>query len=246
MTSPAVTRNVYRATIATLTIGICVLAAFLILVAAPDLGGLTAWQAPTPSPTATPVPTPPSAMALSPIGVEMPKDANCQACHITASGTVGSKPIPRLAHPLAGFKDCTACHTTNGLVQTAPGHSSLHKDDCLICHQPPDPASPTASLAPPRPEHMGSGTASCTSCHGLDEHAPLPDKMKGRDNCWICHNGPEFQPLFELASPGSAPGSAAASPQAASASPGATPSLPDPTATPAGAAVGVTWALVAP
>jgi hypothetical protein len=47
------------------------------------------------------------------------------------------------------------------------------------------------------------GTQACTSCHGVDEHAPLPAAMEGRDNCWICHNGPEFTYLFE--SPASSP-----------------------------------------
>jgi hypothetical protein len=38
----------------------------------------------------------------------------------------------------------------------------------------------------------------CSACHGIDDHAPLPESMKGRgDNCWICHNGPEYTYLFE-------------------------------------------------
>ena len=38
----------------------------------------------------------------------------------------------------------------------------------------------------------------CSACHGIDDHAPLPEAMRGRgDNCWICHNGPEFTYLFE-------------------------------------------------
>ena len=67
------------------------------------------------------------------------------------TGTVGTKPIPVMGHPLAGWRDCTACHTVGSLVQTAPGHLSLHKDDCLICHQ--TRAEAGASSAPePRPE----------------------------------------------------------------------------------------------
>jgi hypothetical protein len=183
-------------------------------------------------------------MALSPIGIQMPKDANCEACHVTSSGTVGTKPIPKMGHPLLGFRDCTACHAPNGLVQTAPGHSSLHKDDCLVCHRPADPAvgaGASASIAPMRPEHMG-GDKPCTACHGVDSHAPLPENMKGRDNCWICHNGAEFKYLFESASPGASPGS----------SPGGSP-VASPSAAPSGAAgagstgvTGVTWALVTP
>jgi hypothetical protein len=189
-------------------------------------------------------------MALSPIGIQMPKDANCEACHVTSSGTVGTKPIPKMGHPLLGFRECTACHKPNGLVQTAPGHSSLHKDDCLVCHRPADPvvgAGASASIAPMRPEHMG-GDKPCTACHGVDSHAPLPENMKGRDNCWICHNGAEFKYLFESASPGATP----------DISPGASPTA-SPSAGLPGAAgawstgvtgstgsTGVTWALVTP
>jgi hypothetical protein len=101
-------------------------AGFLLAVALPDVGGLTALvnPAPTasPAPTATPQPTAASGMALSPIGIQMPADANCEACHVTTAGTVGTKPIPKLGHPLWGFQDCTACHKPDGLVQTAPGH----------------------------------------------------------------------------------------------------------------------------
>jgi hypothetical protein len=48
-----------------------------------------------------------------------------------------------------------------------------------------------------RPEHMGSTGKACTSCHGVDKHAPMPADMAARgNNCWICHNGPEYQYLF--------------------------------------------------
>jgi hypothetical protein len=219
----SISRHAFGITVAALTVGIVAVAGFLVIVALPDVGGLTALVSPTqtPGPTVAPQATPASEMALSPIGIQMPKDANCEACHVTA-GTVGTKPIPKLGHPLWGFRDCTACHKPDGLVQTAPGHSSLHKDDCLVCHQAADPATATASgasVAPMRPEHMG-GDKPCTSCHGVDKHAPLPEAMKGRDNCWICHNGSEFKYLFESASPGP---SGAAGPSG-SAEPSAAPS----------------------
>jgi hypothetical protein len=230
-----VSRHAFGITIAALTVGILVVAGFLLVVALPDVGGLTAFVNPTaaPTPSATPQPTPGSAMALSPIGIQMPKDANCEACHVTTAGTVGTKPIPKLAHPLWGFRDCTACHKPDGLVQTAPGHSSLHKDDCLVCHQVSDQAATTGStLAPMRPEHMG-GDKPCTSCHGVDKHAPLPEDMKGRDNCWVCHNGSEFKYLFESPSPGASP----------AASPAASPGGATGEAT-EGASTGATWGLV--
>jgi hypothetical protein len=208
----------FRLAVALLTLGILVVGSFLVLVAVPDLTASTA-EAPTPRPTAIPSPTPRSAMALSPVGIEMPADANCNGCHLTSSGGVGTKPVPVMGHPLAGWRDCTACHSETSLVKTAPGHSSLHKDECLICHQTRLEAG--ASAVPElRPEHMG-GNQPCSACHGMDEHAPLPDAMQGRgDNCWICHNGPEFTYLFEE---GPAPTDA---PEPASSAPAPDPSVP--------------------
>jgi hypothetical protein len=189
-------RYAFRIAVAALTLGILVIGSFLVLVAVPDMTGGDAALLPSPTPTLRPSASPRSAMALSPVGIEMPADADCTGCHLTASGTVGTKPIPVMGHPLAGWRDCTACHTVGSLVQTAAGHTSLHKDDCLICHQTRTEAG--ASAKPDlRPEHMG-GTQACSSCHGVDDHAPLPASMQGRgDNCWICHNGPEFTYLFE-------------------------------------------------
>ena len=203
----ALRRYAYPATILTLVLGICLAGGFVAIVAVPDLVGTAAVASPTPAPVATPAATPGSAMAKSPIGVPMASDADCGACHFTPSGGVGVKEIPQLAHPLKGFTDCTACHNPTGLVKTAPGHSTLHKTDCLVCHQqrPAASASPGStagsSVGPMRPEHMGATGAACTSCHGVDKHAPLPASMQGREgNCWICHNGPEYQYLFSTPS----------------------------------------------
>jgi hypothetical protein len=191
----SLSRHAFRIAVAILTLGILVVGTFLVVVAIPDMTAETA-LVPSPTPTARPSASPRSAMALSPVGIEMPADANCNGCHLTTSGTVGTKPIPVMGHPLAGWRDCTACHTIGSLVNTAPGHSSLHKDDCLICHQTRLEAG--ANTKPElRPEHMG-GDQPCTTCHGVDDHAPLPASMEGRgDNCWICHNGPEYTYLFE-------------------------------------------------
>ena len=173
----AASRYAFRIAVAVLTLGIVVVGTFLVLVAVPDMTGDTA-LVPSPSPTLRPSPSPRSAMALSPVGIEMPADANCNGCHLTTSGTVGTKPIPVMGHPLAGWRDCTACHTMGSLVQTAPGHNSLHKDDCLICHQTRTEAGASAKPVL-RPEHMG-GSQACTTCHGVDDHAPLPASMEGR------------------------------------------------------------------
>jgi hypothetical protein len=210
-----VLRLAYPLTILTLVAGICVVAGFLATVAVPDLvkSGALGFLS-TPAPTVGPSPSAngDSAMALSPIGIAMPSDADCSACHVTTNGTVGVRNIPLMAHPLKGFTDCTACHNPEGLVKTAPGHSSLHKTDCLVCHKE-NPSLASSSPPPLRPEHMGSTGKACTSCHGVDKHAPLPADMAARgNNCWICHNGPEYQYLF--ASP-SASGDTTPSPSVA-------------------------------
>jgi hypothetical protein len=189
-----VSRYAFRAFAALLTLGILVVGTFLVLVAVPDLAGDVA-VGPTRLPSLTPSPSPRSAM-LGPVGIEMPADANCNGCHLTGAGTVGTRPIPVMGHALIGWRDCTACHATTSLVRTAAGHTSLHKDDCLICHQTRVEAGESA-VPELRPEHMGTDRT-CSSCHGVDDHAPLPEAMQGRgDNCWICHNGPEYTYLFE-------------------------------------------------
>ena len=216
MSRAALARLAYPVTVASLVVGILVVGGFLATVALPEMIQSGSVASPTAGPSgaaASPSATAGSGMALSPIGIEMPSDANCGACHTTTTGTVGVKVIPMLGHPLKGFANCTACHNPAGLVKTAPGHSSLHANECLICHQE-NPNLTTMSAAPLRPEHM-TGQA-CTACHGVDKHAPLPSDMAGRgDNCWICHNGPEFQYLFNSAAPGWSP-----APKPASASPG--------------------------
>ena len=226
MTGRDVSRHAYGLTVVALAAGIGVLAAFLVLVVLPDIGVQAAIETPTPVPTLTAAPTPDSGMALSPIGIEMPKDADCEACHLTTAGSVGTKLIPRLGHPVWGFRNCTECHARDSIVDAAPGHSSLHTQDCLVCHQVDPAIAGGTSGAPMRPEHMGAARPS-TASHGVDEHPPMPDAMANRENCWICHNGEEFTYLFESASPDPSP--------VGSASPG-----------PDGASVGTRWVLVRP
>ncbi len=212
------TRLAFPVTFTALLVGILVVGGFLATVALPDMLGASSAATPSASPATpssaagSPAPSASatSAMALSPIGVAIPADADCMACHTIATGGVGVKPIPYLGHPLKGFANCTACHNPTGLVKTAPGHSSLHANDCLICHQE-NPNLTSMSQMPMRPEHM-TGEA-CTDCHNPTQHAPLPSDMANRgDNCWICHNGPEFDYLFSTPSPPAVP-SPTASPQ---------------------------------
>ena len=140
----------------------------------------------------------PGASGLTPIMVAMGPDADCGACHLSPDGGVAILKIPVIAHPLDGWRDCTACHADDRLVKTAPGHNSLHRTDCLVCHQAPI----LASTPPSRPHPFVEGKA-CLSCH--DSHkAPLPSDMVGRENCWLCHSGLDFQGLFSSPAPSGA------------------------------------------
>ena len=181
-----VARFGYPVGLGLLLLSIALVGTFVVVTALPELVRLAAAPA---VPAASPTATPSMSSAMSPIGIGMPVDADCGACHLDSTGIVGTKEIPKLAHPLEGWKDCTACHADDRLVQSAPGHSSLHRADCLTCHEVPG----ADATAPSRPHHLVTGTA-CVSCHGGE--APLPTDMAGRNNCWLCHSGTEFDELF--------------------------------------------------
>lgn len=121
-------------------------------------------------------------------GVVLPANADCSACHITAGGTIGLRPIPPMGHPLEGWTQCTSCHAPAGLVKTAPGHSGIHATDCLTCHKPGNLPAPLS-----RP-HRDRQNLDCLACHGTK--APLPADMTHRSQtvCWLCHRLPEEQP----------------------------------------------------
>ena len=127
-----------------------------------------------PSPTATP--TPPIAEQI-----DMKLRGDCTACHSTPDGGVGTKPVPALAHPLEGWTDCTGCHAPEKLVQTAAGHTGIHKEQCTVCH------TKHSDPAPDRP-HPAGLQLDCLSCHGTTQ-AHLPTTMVGwKDTtCWLCH-----------------------------------------------------------
>lgn len=152
---------------------------FLLLVALPELQ-----RAASPSAAPSPSASPPSLVMA---WVDLPPDADCAACHMTEGG-VGLRDIPKIAHPLQAWTDCTACHANDRLVATAPGHAGIHATDCLICHEPAD-------LPPPlsRP-HRELQNQDCLDCHGRSQ--PLPADMAHRPEsvCWLCHRLPDQQP----------------------------------------------------
>jgi hypothetical protein len=131
------------------------------------------------SPLAVPSPTP-WLTVVAPGDLQMPAGADCKACHETSDGVIGVKDIPVIPHPVDRWSTCTACHDNARLVQTAPGHSGIHADQCRVCH--------TISLgAAPPPAHTVLPNADCLACHGVT--APLPADMshRPRQYCWLCH-----------------------------------------------------------
>ena len=178
----------YWIVVALLVITAAALGAFLVSTAVlPEIGrsgGVVAH----PTDASTPTPS-----AIAPMRIAIPADSDCAGCH-ASGGLIGLKAIPALAHPVKGWADCTACHADDRLVKTAPGHTGIHRDQCLLCHQ--EPTDGAASL--PRPHHVVAGTA-CTTCHG--SKAPLPTDMAGRTNCWICHPDQSSDRLFTSPAP---------------------------------------------
>jgi hypothetical protein len=118
----------------------------------------------------------------------MSADSDCAGCHVTEGGTVGLRPVPAIAHPLKGWTECTSCHASDRLVDTAAGHTGIHAEDCLTCHQPGDLPAPLS-----RP-HRELQNDACLDCHGPT--APLPTDMahRGESVCWLCHRLPEEPP----------------------------------------------------
>jgi hypothetical protein len=154
---------------------------FVLTVALPGLQGAASAPSPSPTPQAT-------SRSLVMSWLNLPPDADCAACHLTSQGGVGVRPVPKVAHPLRGWTDCTACHANERLVATAPGHGGLHATDCLICHEPAELPAPLS-----RP-HRELQNQDCLECHG--DTAPLPDDMAHRTEsvCWLCHRLPQEEP----------------------------------------------------
>jgi hypothetical protein len=179
-------RHWYALALATLTTAVLLAGAFAAAVVLPDTQRAASTSADSLASASPSVP--PSAVPGTMTWVSMPADADCSACHLTAEGLIGLRPVPAIAHPLDGWSDCTACHAPERLVQTAPGHSGIHAAACLTCHQEGNLPAPLS-----RPHRERQNTA-CLDCHG--SVAPLPTDMAHRTDtvCWLCHRLPAEQP----------------------------------------------------
>jgi hypothetical protein len=134
-------------------------------------------------PVASPTPGSSSTPTTAPdLALQMPT-GDCTACHRTPGETIA---VPPIGHPLEGWTSCTSCHANDRLVKTAPGHSGVHAEQCILCHKATTPA------AVDRP-HSLTKNANCLACHG--SLAPLPESMRNRSGttCWLCQQGSGVQ-----------------------------------------------------
>ncbi len=180
-------RRRYGYALAVMSLLACIVAAgaFIIVVALPEMARTSAAPPASPASPASPSPSP---IAPFMAWLSLPADADCAACHLTDKGAIGLRAVPAMAHPLTGWTNCTACHASDRLVETAPGHTGLHSTDCLRCHQPQQLPAPLS-----RP-HRELQNQACLDCHGQTE--PLPSDMAHRPEmvCWLCHRVPQDQP----------------------------------------------------
>lgn len=152
-----------------------------------DAGHFTLSPQPTLTPSASASATPSTVAVMR---VPVPANSSCKDCHV--QGAISIPNVPPMGHPLEGWSNCSTCHGTRKLVQTAPGHRGIHRDACLLCHQQ---QGPSPSMALPRPHHSYPGKA-CTDCHKAGGSGPLPSNMTGRTNCWVCHISARNKDLF--------------------------------------------------
>jgi hypothetical protein len=136
------------------------------------------------APGTAPSPTPQLNRVMTAISIEIPEGADCSGCHLQKDGTLGTNPIPQVGHPVQGWTDCTQCHTAERLVQTAPGHTGIHKEQCLVCHQGEKP------LPVPRP-HPPTRNTGCLECHGKTVELPTDMSHRPDTTCWLCHRTTE-------------------------------------------------------
>lgn len=184
MTRRFLARHWYALTFGVLATAVVLAAAFVLAVVLPDTQrAATVSAGASPSPSAEPSVVPKVMTWLA-----MPPDADCSACHLTAEGVIGLRPVPPIAHPLEGWGQCTACHAPARLVATAPGHTGIHAEACLTCHRAGDLPAPLS-----RP-HRERQNTDCLDCHG--SVAPLPKDMAHRTDavCWLCHRLPVEPP----------------------------------------------------
>jgi hypothetical protein len=129
-----------------------------------------------------PVPSPTFQLnrVMTAISIEIPEGADCTGCHMQKDGTLGTNPIPKVGHPVQGWADCTQCHTAARLVETAPGHTGIHKEQCLVCHQGETPLP----VSRPHPPTRNTG---CLECHGKTEKLPQDMSHRVDTTCWLCH-----------------------------------------------------------
>jgi hypothetical protein len=117
----------------------------------------------------------------------IPTNSPCVLCH-ESGGTAALKVIPAIAHPLEGWRQCTACHTNEDLGLRAPGHTGIAETECLKCHK-------EAVEGPPITQpHAALQDQHCLDCHGSVAHLPSTMASMNESSCTWCHKPTTLPP----------------------------------------------------
>jgi hypothetical protein len=133
-------------------------------------------------------PSPSSSPDVMSMGLaHIPTSNNCLLCH-ERGGSGGVKPIPAVAHPLEGWRQCLTCHTDPGLGRQAPGHEGIAETECLNCHEVARPGQPITQ------PHSRLQDQLCLDCHGSYAHLPSSMASKKESTCTVCHKPTALPP----------------------------------------------------
>jgi len=142
----------------------------------------------TPGAVAQLNPSPSASPDLMQMGLaHIPTTNACVLCH-EGGGAGGLKPIPAVAHPLEGWRTCSACHANDKLGRQAPGHEGITDDQCLNCHKE---AVQGEAITQP---HSKLQDQHCLDCHGSYAHLPSTMAGKQESECMLCHKPTAYPP----------------------------------------------------
>lgn len=95
-------------------------------------------------------------------------------------------------HTTVGRDDCLLCHDKPGPSQVPRSHKGRANETCLTCHReaPVKGAEGADAVTVPVAPHPVDGLGDCLSCHGVGRFSPVPASHQGRDNstCLLCHH----------------------------------------------------------
>ena len=112
---------------------------------------------------------------------------DCVSCHLQDNKLVRGKPMPEIPHQVAGWEQCSFCHSDGRLAPMPARHVGAPDDQCQTCHKP-------TSTPPPQMGHLAFKDKQCTSCHGVLVALPTSHKDRPAYLCELCHKAPSKAP----------------------------------------------------